>query len=49
MADDLIEALARRFAAQENEIWEEAPQSYRKRWMREARAAIARAERSGGE
>ncbi|WHZ33448.1 hypothetical protein [Sagittula sp. MA-2] len=36
---DRIEKLARRFCSQESEIWEEAPKSYRERWMREAREA----------
>ena len=37
---DPVEILARRYCAQENEIWEEAGAANRKRWRDEAQATI---------
>lgn len=39
--DSRVECLARQMSAQENEIWEEALDSDRARWRREAIAKIA--------
>ena len=35
-----VERLAKKFCAQESEIWEEAGFQNRRRWRREARAAL---------
>lgn len=39
---EAVERLARKFCAQENEIWEEAAPAARRRWRQEARDALDR-------
>ena len=41
MSDDSVQRLAQKYCAQENEIWEETGAENRKRFILEARTAIA--------
>ena len=34
--EEIVERMAWKLCFQENEVWDEAPQSYRDRWRREA-------------
>lgn len=40
--EEIVERMAWKLCSMENEVWDEAPQSYRDRWRREAAQLLTR-------